>query len=354
MHVVCAIVFLVFTFCYLWNYQADLLAMAQHVLSGEKTVYNRDLGAFLITTVLFLISIGVFAITGIERRNHTLIYFPSLLLLTVLTDVSERLDEDFSFGWWLFFFPLMLAVFAGVVWMTIQLKPYEMEINDKGMFSHLMWENLLVLIVMFLLVIQFSNHNNVFHYRMKMETLMVQGKYNEAIQVGQKSLDTDSSLTYLRIKALDQTGELGDKLFRYPIVGRGKSTVADGHNVKAMLWQDPKFHYHRIYYKKGRPDSRQLILTRYLLNKDLDNFVDKIEKFYKIDSINVPRHFREALTLYTHLRSNPKFVYHNNVMDADFQDFQDLEKKFKNPVERQSAIRDMYGNTYWYYYQYGK
>ena len=27
----------------------------------------------------------------------------------------------------------------------------------------------------------------------------------------------------------------------------------------------------------------------------------------------------EVLTLYTHLRSNPIFVYKNNVMDADFK-----------------------------------
>ena len=30
-----------------------------------------------------------------------------------------------------------------------------------------------------------------------------------------------------------------------------------------------------------------------------------------------------------------------------------MEAKYANPVERQSALRDTYGNTYWYYYQYG-
>ena len=40
-------------------------------------------------------------------------------------------------------------------------------------------------------------------------------------------------------------------------------------------------------------------------------------------------------------------------MDADFQDFQQMEHKFANPEERRNAIRDTYGNTYWYYYEYG-
>lgn len=72
MRVVCAIAFLLFTFFYLYDYQADLLTMAQHVLSGGKTVYNRNLGAILITIVLSLVSFGVYVFTGLTRRNHAL------------------------------------------------------------------------------------------------------------------------------------------------------------------------------------------------------------------------------------------------------------------------------------------
>ena len=40
-------------------------------------------------------------------------------------------------------------------------------------------------------------------------------------------------------------------------------------------------------------------------------------------------------------------------MDADYQDYQTMEAKYGNPVERKAALRDTYGNTYWYYYQNG-
>ena len=66
----------------------------------------------------------------------------------------------------------------------------------------------------------------------------------------------------------------------------------------------------------------------------------------------MPKHYREALILYTHLRSNPKFVYCSNVMDTDFQDFQDLNRKYPRRMERMNIIRDIYGKTYWYYYLY--
>ena len=56
--------------------------------------------------------------------------------------------------------------------------------------------------------------------------------------------------------------------------------------------------------------------------------------------------------LYTHLRSNPLVDYHDDILDADYRDFQDLEHKYANPQERKNMIRDTYGKTYWYYYDY--
>ena len=44
--------------------------------------------------------------------------------------------------------------------------------------------------------------------------------------------------------------------------------------------------------------------------------------------------------------------YHDNVLDADFEDMQKLEKSIADARERQTALRDTYGNTYWYYYMY--
>ena len=66
----------------------------------------------------------------------------------------------------------------------------------------------------------------------------------------------------------------------------------------------------------------------------------------------LPKHYREALVLYTHLRSNPLVDYHDDILDADYRDYQDLEHKYANPQERKNMIRDTYGKTYWYYYDY--
>ena len=48
----CAIVFLTFSFVWLYCFQADVLAAAQHVLSKGLTSYKPFVGAVLITLVL--------------------------------------------------------------------------------------------------------------------------------------------------------------------------------------------------------------------------------------------------------------------------------------------------------------
>ena len=37
-----------------------------------------------------------------------------------------------------------------------------------------------------------------------------------------------------------------------------------------------------------------------------------------------------------------------------YEDYQAMERKFANERERKNALRRMYGNTYWYYYDYKK
>lgn len=55
-------------------YQADVLAVAQHVFSGGLTNYSYTLAPLLITLVLYLLQVGVYAVTRVKRRFHGLTY----------------------------------------------------------------------------------------------------------------------------------------------------------------------------------------------------------------------------------------------------------------------------------------
>ena len=102
--------FLIFTFLYLYNYQTDVLAMAQHVLSDGKTYYVPFVGASLITILLFLLQLLIVRFLQLKTMFHALTYFPSLLILAIITDVSPDIDRGFSFGAWLWVVPLLMVV----------------------------------------------------------------------------------------------------------------------------------------------------------------------------------------------------------------------------------------------------
>jgi hypothetical protein len=368
MRVMCAILFLSFTFIYLFYYQDDVLAVGQHVLSNGQTHYNRTIGAILITFVLFLLHLAVFGITKLKRRSHALTYFPSLLILAIVTDVSPTIDQHFSFGSWLWVFPLLLIVYGIVVWLLRQLQPYEPDTKTSGFVSKMMWLNVFTMVIMFFIVGLTSCGDEMFHYRVHAEDCLLNKDYDGALETGEKSLKTDSSLTMIRVYALSQKGELGESLFEYPIVGGSRILLPDSANVRFMLYPEHElYQYLGIRLKQklsplkyltfiekhhlAKSPAKDYLLCGYLLDKNIDAFVRNVGKYYKLNG-HLPKHYREALTLYTHLRSNPIFVYKNNVMDADFQDYQDMERKNPDKVLRQNNLHDTYGNTYWYYYQY--
>ena len=97
--VVCAVLFLCFTFGFLYFYQADVLMATQHLLSGGKTHYDRTIGAILITAALYMLHLAVLGATKLTRHAHALSYFHSLLALSVLTGIHIHNDGTYDYGY---------------------------------------------------------------------------------------------------------------------------------------------------------------------------------------------------------------------------------------------------------------
>ncbi len=365
--VICAILFILFSFGFLYCYQADLIAMAQHVLSEGKTHYDKMVGAVLITGVLWLLQLGLQSMAAIPKRFYAVTFFPSLLILAVLTDISPDIDQGFSFGAWVWCFPLLLALYGIVYWLLIALHKAESK-NLKRAFPGEMWPNFSLFFIMFLLVGIVSNHDDVFHYRMRVEQDLRQGDFRAAAMVGKQSAKTDSSLTMLRIYALSAQGELGEQLFEYPLVGRSDAMLPNGRSVKMMYASEGKFYCHLgvwikqrlpIYsylrFLKGRhldgKAAHDYELCAYLLDKKLSKFAQALRKYYKIDG-RLPKHYREALILLSHKTSDSDIQYHDDVMEADFADYKAMADKAASEQVRHATLADAYGRTYWFYYQY--
>ena len=131
-----------------------------------------------------------------------------------------------------------------------------------------------------------------------------------------------------------------------------------------------------LYRSFGARPARQMLPTTYLkalpatsmskdyqlcgllIDRKLDDFVSLLlsssSSGDSLDTARLPLHYREALTLYNHLRRHPVLIYRNPVMEEDFRNLQELERKYPDATERQGKVEDLYGLTYYYYYKYAK
>ena len=367
---VCAIVFLLFVAIYVFFYQEDTLALTQHILSGGATIYSRVIGGIIITIVLALLH---FTTAKVMRTKPLCIYalscFPSLYILTMLTDfdTSQPLSP---WRWWAILMPLAAAVWWGVVYFLGELLRYRCSDirHEEGYLARTLGCNIFILAAMMIGVGLLSNSNDITHYRLRMERLLMHGEYAKALEVGKASDKTDASLTMLRVFALAHEGRLGDELFKYPVRGTSASIVpelSDGKmlmlspdSVYRMLGAIPRHgqttkNYLKAIVKSGQATKAAIEyqLCGMLIDKDLDGFVNLLMKTHKIDD-TLPLHYREALILYTHRRSSPKVVYRNTVMDTDYDDMQRLEAETKSPGERRIQIYKQFSGTYWEYFDY--
>ena len=371
----CAIVFLTFSFVWLYCFQADVLAAAQHVLSKGLTSYKPLVGALLITLVLQVLQLIVYALTRLRKRSHALTYLPSMLALAMITNINSDVESGYALGaWWVVL--LIIVVWVLLVLAARALQAVEPDAEPKGFFSRPMWINMLTMALLIIVVVAISNSNAVFHYRMRAESRLMSGDFEGALQMGDKSLESDADLQMIRMYALSRTGELGERLFAYPVSahseamlpveGKSKFVMYPTDSLYKFLGARPKGEmttdrYLELMQRRDSLDDRHIAdyqLCGLLLDKRIDDFVCMLRRYYtEGDTLvidRLPKHYREAMTLYTHLRSKPVVVYHNNVMDEDWKNLQELEAKYSDPTERMGKVEEQYRGTYWYYYEYEK
>lgn len=380
----CAIVFITFSFLWLYGFQSDVLAATQHVVSDGRTEYHPLLGAVLITVLLQVLQLLVYTVFRLINRGHALTYFPSMLALALISAINTDIRQTYAWGFWWILIPLVLIGWVGACLVVRYIQNVEPDKGTKVFFSRPMWINMLVLFLMMVMVAAISNTNAVFHYRMKAESCLLNGDFEGALDAGWESLESDADLQMIRMYAMARRGELGERLFHYPIVAPSSAMLPTSGESRFVRYPVDSL-YHAFRARPARlmlPStylrlvsgisgnsrlsgssgsfglSRDYELCGLLIDRRLDDFVSLLLSFStsgdSLDTARLPLHYREALTLYNHLRRHPVLIYRNPVMEEDYRNLQELERKYPDATERKGKVEDWYGQTYYYYYNYAK
>lgn len=363
--VACALVFVSFTFIWLYFFQADILYVAQHELSEGQTRYDRLVGALLITLALVLVQQAVYHVIPLRRAAHSLVWFPSLLLLAVLSSVGDVDSKPFPFYTWLWLAPMLFMLWAAVVWMAGNVESYDRP-APVGLLSRRMWVNMLTMAAMIAGTAWCSNTDSVYHYRAHAEVAMLHGQYDEALRVGSRSHETDYHLMMVRMYALSKQGQLPERLFAYPVIPSSHGMLPTDDRTSLLIYPaDSVFRHigaipsHRMepmdYVRavidqgKATAAAADYLLCGMLIDHDLNGFAAELPRHYAI-SDSLPRYYREALVLYRHRTSDPVVKYTNPALEVDYQDFRKLMSDYPTASERRLKVAQKYADSYWYYF----
>ena len=284
-----ALFFSLFSFCYLYCYQPDVMVVTQFLASGGQTHYVPLVGAILITLVLQLLQMFIQHYVQIHKRTMALTYLPSALLLALVTSISSDVSQQLSMKSWTWTLPLLLVVAFYIIYQAKRYQAYEPEERKQSILSQIFWINIGELMLIVLLVGLLGNSDKHFHQKAKMEHLIDKRQYAEALEVSAHMQHTDSAASMMTIYALARRQKLGDSLFCYRLVGDA-DVMRPSASVHSLLMPDS------LLIKVTR-QSANYQLCACLLNRDLKRFAHYLPMYYRTNE-PMPRYYVEAWNLY--------------------------------------------------------
>lgn len=335
--VVCAILFLCFTFVFLYCYEGDMLVIGQHMASGGKTHYEYVIGAVLLTFFLFFVQMSATALTRLRGIFHAVTYFPSLLILTFLTHTPTEQATLHGTGAWVWQLPLMLLLWLVAAWLARRYQSVEGATRGSGLFSQLTFINVLTLTAFMLVPCLLANQDRTFHKHIRQEYLITRGHYDEALTMGQRFEQQDARQAMVNAYCLFKKNTLADSLFSLTLPHNMTCLYPTDANGHFLLMADSVVVYETEHH-------RDALLCKRLLSRQLPEFASRLQKWYK-PTEPLPRHYREALALCREHNPAITDTYPAEMTDTVLLDFQRLRH-----ADEQDSLRGKYGDTYWYYY----
>ena len=136
--------------------------------------------------------------------------------------------------------------------------------------------------------------------------------------------------------------EIGNKLFEYPVLhGSYSLMLYPADSARTLYTPDSLYRYFRCYPRNATPTryyhyiathphttahsdiEREFYLCALLLDKQIDRFALEISDFYNLSdsTLQLPKYYAQALTLYRHIRTHPVITYEDAAMTENLNDF---------------------------------
>ncbi len=365
--VACGLLFFAFSFVYLYVFQCDVLEALHFTLADGKTQYEPFWCALVLSVVLLLFQWGIRALLGLKGVIRALSYFPSFLLLGVITDVDYSVYQTGIDQSWSWMFPALLLTFVGVIFILRFLFRWWLDIEVEG--GVLVCSNLVIFLILAFMTMGIGNTNIHFHHELAVETALRKNQYDQVRKIGAKVIDPSRSLTALRNYALSKEGKMGEYLFQYPQRYGAEGLLIDASEKNILrITADSLYTYLGAQPQQGEralPFFRRLCnedtgnhttldyyLSALLLEKKLTEFVEACHTLYAAEPHSLPQHYREALFLYEKMHPSVEPTVTDETMLQQWASYDSLKQELRGKPGEGNFMRRKFGHTYWWYFEY--
>lgn len=365
----CAVVFVVFSFTFLSVYQGSLLEMFYDNVANGRLQYNSYIVAGIITALLTLLASWLNRLAHFKREWTAFSYLPSAIILAFITDIDRTIYTGGAsyIGWIIIFVAAILfyAFFAFILHRVLfaQIKNPEME------GCRIMWRNLSLMTLLFLLVGMLSSADEDIKNEAMAYKYYKRGNIDKALKVGRNAAKASHELTSSRAYYLALKGELGENLFAYPQYYGSEGLLPSLNQTTPLL---PDTVYSQFGIERWATENSIEYLTRavsadsvpqtvadyylsaLLLDKRLDEFVSSLPRYYNVEDANdLPKNYKEAILLYNDFAADSTFVVTDEELLKKYTEMRALEAEYDDILVRSNMVHSRYGKSYWYYYNYG-
>lgn len=219
------------------------------------------------------------------------------------------------------------------------------------------------------------------HYELRTAQALQSKHPKRAYKVGDKSYATSHRLFAMRCYLMATTHKkgLGDEVFSQMVPDGGAASLLllPTDNYQQLLLPASKLerllgsrrhanegalaYLHRCAWLSAfMGDGKHTAAADYylcalLLERKLDLFAKEIVYYYptEVAQSKLPRYFAQALILYQRTRTQPKVFYTDSNIEANYRDYTDMADSIPDRTVRTNMLRYSYGETYWWWYNYG-
>lgn len=354
--------FVIYLFLYFYYLQYPLLELGQLGLSEGQTTYHRLVSAGVLTLLLSFLQRMVDKWVRFPDMLYAFSYLPSVLLAVLATAFVPEQSKAVL---------LFVAVGCiGFAWaLYYRWRDGDREERVAQSFPRLLSTHAVGMMAVFLSLGLFSHSDDIVSYEVRTGHLLQEGKYEEALQVGQRSLAVSPRLVALRAYAMAHTEEgMGERLFAFPLaqVGAEQLLFSPGDSLAQLLspdslyvqleaWKSPRESAVRFFRRASAHNrmAAEYYLSALLLEKDLEQFAQALPRYYELaDTVCLPRYYREALTVCAAEQGWQLPFSGDSLLQQSYADFETAGASFDHPAVRSNEMRRKYGDTYWWYYHY--